>query len=459
MQYQHRFLIISILLLMYSISALAQSLTDTTRLLLDFPLFDLPYQSYASRTTGSFIAGYANPSMKQSLQTTTNFYSSAHFGLKQAFKNVQSPVLREILTHSAVGIFDLLTATAPLGAGWLHEEYHRAVLTRRKVNSANEMNRFPLGEEAIKVYHLTDEDLERMHDNHQNDWRRLQVAGKEGELHHMQTLQRNNFFYDQNLPHIAFYWFFTFSTGAYVRSSSTDDFNRLVDEMNQKDGTDIRIRDFTGPDYTAWAYSLFRPEQPYRARGIHPSGVGTNRYLKPADMSQAELDFIKKQGNLQWLNFVSPTFLGFSKIRLSHTSKGNSYGNFALRSIILPYGNDIMLDLWYQSPKINAFFVLHSYFNKDNYFPGIEGGLVDYPALGGKLALSPRVMLWMQPEALSFTTEKGQLGGMLGLKTRANLGLFSPYVEIEGKTKGWVMGNVFLEDNVSVNAGLNLFIR
>lgn len=64
------------------ISLKAQLSGDTVRLLLDFPLLDLPYQRYASSTYGNFFAGYGAPSMKQSLQTTTNFYSAAHFGLK-----------------------------------------------------------------------------------------------------------------------------------------------------------------------------------------------------------------------------------------------------------------------------------------------------------------------------------------------------------------------------------------
>lgn len=65
-------------------------------------------------------------------------------------------------------------------------------------------------------------------------------------------------------------------------------------------------------------------------------------------------------------------------------------------------------------------------------------------------------MLWMQPENQSFDTSKGQIGGLIGLKAQYAAKTLVPYIEIEAKTKGWVMGNVFLDDNISVNAGLQL---
>jgi len=68
----------------------AQSSGDTVQLLLDLPVLDFPHQSYASRTTGNFFAGYANPSMKQSLQMSANFYSVVHHDIKRLFRKVNS---------------------------------------------------------------------------------------------------------------------------------------------------------------------------------------------------------------------------------------------------------------------------------------------------------------------------------------------------------------------------------
>ncbi|WP_448518504.1 hypothetical protein [Rhodoflexus sp.] len=437
----------------------AQSSGDTVQLLLDLPVLDFPHQSYASRTTGNFFAGYANPSMKQSLQMSTNFYNIVHHDIKRLFRKVNNNFLRNLLTYGGVTAVDLLSAYVPFGHAWLHEEYHRAVLTRREVNSANEVNTFPFGKSAIKVYRITDEDLRRMHDNHQNDWRRLQTAGGESELHLIQTLQRNDFFYKQKMPNIPLYWILTFGVGEYLRACARPDIDEINDKLSQEEGSDIANRDFTGPDYTAWAYSLFRPNLPYSARGIHPSGVGVNRYIRQADLTQEERDFIRKQGAWQWINFVSPTLFGIERIRLKSSAEGDHYGNFALRSIAIPYGNDFMIDLWYQSPKINAFAVVHSYFNKDSYFPGLEAGVVDYKLWNNKIALSPSAALWLQPKNLSFTEKSGELGGMLRVKVRANGKTFCPYIELQGKTAGWLMGDVFLEPNLSVNAGVNLLVR
>jgi len=437
----------------------AQKPSDTIPLLLDFPVLDLPYQSYASRTTGNFFAGYASPSMKQSLQISSNFYSSAHYGIKQAFSGVKGKTLRNLLTYGAVGIVDIVSIFVPFGNAWLHEEYHRAVLTRREANSANEVNTFPFGKTAIKVYRLTDEDLERIHNNHQNDWRRLQTAGGESELHLIQNLQRNNFFYNQKQPNIFLYWLITLSVGDYVRACGREDIDETTNKFLAEEGTNIADRDFTGPDYTAWAYSLFRPHLPFSARGTHPSGVGINRYIKYADLSQEERDFLRKQGAWQWVNFLSPTFLGIEKIRLKASPEGEHYGNFAMRSILTPFGNDLMADVWYQSPKINAFAVVHSYFNRHTYFPGLEAGVIDYNLFNDKIAFSPSIAFWLQPKNLSFDEKKGELGGMLRLKVLANTGTLCPYVELQAKTNGWVLGNVFLENNLSVNAGLTLAFR
>lgn len=450
------FCMLKILLLLFTlvVDVKAQE-NQKVGLLLDFPLFDLPFQTHAADATGGFLKGYANPSMKQSLNMTTNFYSAAHFGAKQATKNIEGSVLRNLATYGIAGVFDLLTITAPLGDGWLHEEYHRAVLTRRGINSFNDMNKYPLLADAVYVSRISDEELTQLHDNHPTEWRRLQTAGSEAELNLIQNLQKNNFYYDQELPHIAFYWLVTISVGEYIRSCTSSDFDDLVDRFNEADGMDIPTRDFTGPDYTAWAYSLFRPELNYAARGVHPSGVGINRYIKPSDLTQQEIDFLKKQGRLQWFNMLSPLFLGFEKFRL-----GNNYGNFAFRHVLTPFGHDLSADIFFQTPKNNLFFALHNYSNRENNFFGLETAIIDKPifvsALDNKLLLTSRAMLWMQPENQSFDTSKGQIGGLIGLKAQYAAKTLVPYIEIEAKTKGWVMGNVFLDDNISVNAGLQL---
>lgn len=69
---------------------------------------------------------------------------------------------------------------------------------------------------------------------------------------------------------------------------------------------------------------------------------------------------------------------------------------------------------------------------------------------------TPRIALWGQPEGQSFTTDKAKYGGLVALKSVYDTGRISPFLEIEAKTGGWAMGNVFLEKNANISFGLSL---
>ena len=439
--------------------AQTQNDTDTIGLFLNFPLVDLPYQCYATNTTGNFFAGYANPSMQQSLAISNNLYSSAHYGIKKIVKT-KNEFLRILFNNCIAAGFDLLTSYLPLGYGWLHEEYHRAVMTRREINSFNDMNTLPFGQKTVSVRKIKDEDLIRLSNNHIFEFIRLQTAGLEGQYHQIQTLQKENFYYNQDLPHIPLYWVSTMTNIIYLNNSGKANiFDELIDEANQKEGSDISKRDFTGSDFTTWANALFNPDRPYEDRGTHPSGVGINRYIKPSELSAEELNYLKRQGNLQWLNLLSPHLFGFPKIKLKSSEKGDYYGSFAVRHLLTSFGNDISLDIFYQTPKNNFFFALHNYNNLNSSFFGIEGAIIDKPFLNNKLFVSGRGIAWIQPKNQSFTTKEASLGGMLSIRGSYLIGHCLPYIELEGKSKGWFMGNVFLEDNISIRCGVNLKIK
>lgn len=438
-------------------TAFAQGSKDTIGLYLDLPLIDLPYQSYASKTTGNIIEGYANPSMQQSLAMSNNLYGSAHWGIKKLIKT-DSEFNNILFRNGAAAAFDLFSLYIPFGVGWLHEEYHRAVMTVYEINSFNDMNTFPFGSNEVSVRKVLDEDLVRLSDNHNPDFVRLMTAGNEAQYHQIQTLQKENFFYNQDLPHIPLYWISTFTNIIYVNESAADSFDDLVDEINESDGADVAKRDFTGPDFTAWVNSLFYPTVPYSDRGLHPSGVGINRYIKPSGLTDESREYLEKQGNLQWLNILSPHLFGFPKFKLRSTESGDYFGSFSIRHLLTSFGNDISLDIFYQTPNHNLFFSLHNYNNRNSSFGGIEVALIDEPYAHGKLLISGRGMLWIQPENQSFNTNNGSIGGLLGLKTTYSSGLINPYFNIEGKTEGWVMGNEFLEYNISFILGLEFRI-
>ncbi len=413
----------------------AQNRPDTVGLILDFPVFDLPYQRYATKTTGNFFQGYANPSMPQSLALSNNLYATAHYGIKKLVKP-KNKFLKILLQNGVLLSFDFFSFYTPLGMGWLHEEYHRAVLTRREINSFNDMNTFPFGKAAVYVRNIKDEDLIRLNNHHISDFIRLQSAGLEAQYHQIQTLQKQNFYYNQDLPHNPLYWISTLNNIFYLYDSGNGEyFDNLIDEANQKE-FEVSKRDFTGPDFTAWSFALFNAERPYEDRGIHPSGVGINRYIKPSDLSQEELKYLQKQGNLQWLNLLSPHLFGFPKIKLKSNEKGDYFGSFAVRHILTSFGNDISLDVFYQSPKNNLFFSIHNYNNLNASFWGVEAAIIDKKLLQDKLLLSGKSMIWTQPKNQSFTVNESSFGGLLNFRGSYSFGKWFPYLELEGKTKG-----------------------
>lgn len=443
-----------LLMLLASTCLYGQSRIDSARVDLNFVLFDLPYQSHATKTTGNFIRGFANPSMQQSLSVSNSFYTAAHWGAKKLVK-AKSEFSDILWTNVLASGFDLLAFYSPLGMAWLHEEYHRAVLTRHGINSFNEINQFPIGKELIYVNRVSDAGLSRLSDHHKADFRRLMIAGSEGQFLQIQRLQQDNFFLNQDLPHIALYWMSTMTNISYVNQTAGDDFNQRVDEANEADGADISRRDFTGPDFTAWAYALFEPDRAYSDRGTHPSGVGINRYIKPSQLSTEARDYLKKQGSLQWLNLVSPHLFGFPKIKLKTSERGDYFGSFAIRHLLNSFGHAISAELFFQSPRHNILFTVHNYSNFVRRFIGLEGAIIEQGFLAERMYLTARAAMWMQPQDQSFTSTQAQLGGMFSLKGSYPIGPWRPFLCLEGKTRGWQLGNVFLEQNLSLNAGLS----
>jgi hypothetical protein len=334
----------------------------------------------------------------------------------------------------------------PGGSGWLHEEYHRAVLTRFGANSFNGMNLFPIGAEVIYVSDVKDEDLSRIKKESPPDLVRLFEAGIEGQYLLIERLQRNNFFYNQNFLSEYTYWFNTFNSFYYVWSSSVAQNGIDLDETETGDS-----RDFAGLDFTAWVYDLFRPDEPYEDRGVHPSGEGVDRYRTILDLTDAELKYLTLQGYLQMINFLSPMMFGIKSLPM-----GEFDGNFAMRHYLTSFGMDISAQVYLKKSPFNMIFTYHSYVNYENYFPAIEAELVDYPLALGKLKayLSPRVLIGMQPKNQVFKTASPEFLGLLGLRADFNVSKhFLPYIDFAVKTNGWVAGNEFLKANASVRLG------
>jgi hypothetical protein len=451
------FLLLSLFLPTLAFAQEARYASDTPALKLDVPVFDMPYQLDAMQTVGSgFFSAYANPSMAQSLALTVDLFSAFHYGMKVFYDtSTWGERLKEVFYVGSISIGDFLLFYLPGGDGWMHEEFHRAVMSRFRVHSFNDMNTFPLFEELVSVNSLSDDDLERFKAESPADFIRMHEAGIEGEYLFIDRLQRNNFFYDQNLVNWFASFLVTLNVHLYViASADPGKVDGMTDTMNVHE-TDSASRDFTGFDLTGWVYDLFRPYEPYRDRGVHPSGVGINRYRKTTDLTSAELRYLWQQGYWQVANYLSPMLFGVNSIALGNNGL---YGNFAFRHLLTSFGTDLSLTILLKRSPVNLVFAYHNYQNYRHVFPAVELELIEYPVRFSAFGvyLSARVLVGMQPENQGFTTDKPAFLGLISMRVDGAVSRhWFPYFELTAKTAGWVAGNEFLNSTISARLGIS----
>lgn len=413
---------------------------------IELPIVGFPYVNDAVDVTGGFIPSYMNPSMDASIKLSEDFYTASHILLKKYIKS-------SFWSVEAIAIFDCLSTSLPLSYAWTHEEFHRATMTHRGVNSFNEILLFPIGASTISVSREKDELLAAMCDTHHPDFVRLMSTGLEGQTKLVQEIQRKDFFYNRNLYNHSICLISVVNNLYYLYICSSGKSDKYTLKMTASEPT-IEERDFTGMDLVAWAYELFNPERPYSDRGAHPSGVGIDRYILHNDLSGPAVKYLKKQYALEYLNLLNPMLLGRTHFYLGSTKRGDWYGNAAVRHYLTSYGDDIVLETLIQSPHLNSFVSLHNYNNNKHHFAGLEAGIVDKRVFDSKVGLSGSVQAWVQPE--SFDTSVGKLGGALNLKASFRMKMIEPYFETGIKSAGWVAGNEYLDSSFNANFGLRV---
>jgi hypothetical protein len=406
------------------------------------PLVDLPANT---------VDGYAAPSFRQSLELTRSVDVLGRRLIYDGF----GPEHRVAGLFVAAG-FETLVSVLPLGSAWMHEEWHRAALRRRGITSYNGVYDFDLLAETISVSHVSDEDLARFKREHPAEFVRAAAAGHESELHLVLALEKDAFVAGPQPYEILPLWLTLAQTVAYLNVSAGSGGDELTDELDAEDGADVARRDWVGLDFTAWTYDLFRPDEPYEARGTHPSGVGIDRYRTTRDLTPEERDFLRKQARLSFLSFLDPQLVG--RARFGGRGADAWRWNVALRHQLTSFGYAVDGHVFLGKRQNDVLVTVHSYFNHDRYFPGVEVALLRRPLLvaGRTLELSALAALWLQPEAQRFRTREARTGGLVSLDVQLGGRGVRPYVAVVAKSAGWVAGNVFLEKNLSVAAGLRL---
>ena len=412
-------------------------------LILELPVIDYPF---------NWTDGYTVPSMQQSLNITKDFYQYGHYKLDKSYQD--RPVARTV----SIIAFDVITTWLPFGDAWLHEEWHRAVMSNRRIDSYNEVYDLPLFAETISVKRVKDEDLVRLKKDHPADMVRLHAAGIEAQYELNHAIEKDHFFNKTRTFDTVLLWLNHLNNIGYLQTCASNESNTLTDNLMRDEGSDISERDFTGLDCDAWAYDLFRPQEPYEARGTHPSGVGIKRYIKYDDLTAEEQDYLKTNFKLSFLNLADPFLFGFKSFSMTNPFNDRPMlWNATLRHHLASFGYAIDANLFLKQGQVNMMFILHNYFNKDHHFNGLEFSLYRLPVdiWENRFYLSLRTSAWSQPKDQQFYTAESELGGLAAMKLNIPWNRTTEtFIEIETKSDGWVAGNVYLQRETSLRIGL-----
>jgi hypothetical protein len=451
--------------------------TAKTKVFIEYNLLDLPFQVYAGKTLNSTIAnpdasvnffgGMQYKSMEQSLQITTGIGTAGAWGIKQIPVFKKKPTLQKIV-HATLSF--ALPLIPVYGGGWLHEEHHRAVMVTNYTNSYNPLDPFSKkdvasgGGPVAAVSYVLDTNLVQMKDKNLPSFIRLHTAGAEGEISLIENFQKQNFFNNQKLYLSAYYLMNSLSVYGYINQCADKlGSTTLTENEMKKEGNRQELRDFTGLDFTAWAYDLWRPSESYSGRGLNPYGNGYDRYIKGTDLTDEQLDWLKKQATLSLLNFVSPMNFFISSIKLKKLSDGSYLrGNFSFRYYPTSFGNQIGLDLMVKYKNLNLFVSPHLNQNFKNSFPGLDVAVVDYPlnVRNMKFLASVFSTVDLQPQSDGFLLSKSAF--VASLKTTVKWLInkrFYTFASVSGKTDGWIKGNSFMKSNIGASIGFGFMLQ
>jgi len=428
-------------------------------IIIDYPLLDYPYINKSiqlSNITGIFT----NPSMSQSLGIATSLNNLKREGIYRL--KVKSPVIRKNYSLFLT-LGDFITyLPIPLTSGWVHEEFHRAVLAKHGIGSYNDMNNFPVTKSIINVSHISDEDLIRLKSESPRDMVRLSEAGIEGQYLMSNYINKEAFF--SNTKSISYTPLYSnLNSILYVILCSGKSYSdKVLDDQIKSEGSDITKRDAVGLDFISYTYDLFRPDVPYQNRGLSPSGVGINRYVKYSQLTSEEQSYLTGQGLLQLINLLNPISLMHNSFNLRKEKDGSiTRANLYFNHWLTSFGYDISATFLLKYRTCNYAFTLHNYVNRNCRIPGIEAEtyslLIGKKAYKNPISVDARVMLWLQPEYLLFNDKNVQPGGLVEAKILVPVSkLIQPYLLLTAKTTGWVAGNVYQEADFSLKAGLQI---
>lgn len=425
-------------------SAFAEQFVESPSLVpkveLDVPVIDYPI---------NFSEGdYVFPSMRQSLALSTDFYQAAHAAI--AHDQSEHQVWRII---GLIG-FDIFTSWTPLSSSWLHEEWHRSMLSRRGYASYDDINNFPLFSNLISVSHVSDQDLIALKRDFPAEQVRLSSAGMEAQVYQNMYFDKSHFFNGARTHDDLAQLLNAISVTGYLQTCASTDSDTETNSQNSKDGTNIMKRDFTGLDCDGWVYDLFRADEPYTNRGVHPSGVGVNRYIKYSDLTPHEQRFLRRQVVLSLVNFADPMLWRQQQFH-GRAFHHDIWWNATASHYLTSFGYTVDANVFYKTvdETTKLLLTLHSGFNAASYFPGLSVDWLDHK-LSDKFSITNSATLWPQPKNQRIGEHQNELLASIGTEISYRLAERTKiYVGLRGKTAGWQAGEENIEKSWNVTTG------
>lgn len=411
--------------------------------LLAVPLIDLP----------GMHGAYAVPTWDQSIEVTKAQYQASHRVIAKWAEHRFGTEGRDAAMLSFGLGWELVASLLPFGHTWAHEEGHRAVLDHHGIRSFNGVYDFDPRSGAVYVRRIRDEDLIRLKAEHPADSARLAAAGMETATVLSLRLERDLFFLRGR---VATDWATLFANAVnntgYIWTCSDEIFDGFTDDVNEADGSVIVRRDALGLDCTAWAYDLQRPDEPYEARGTHPSGRGIDRYRKFGDLSRGEKKLLRTVRLLALANFVDP-FLFLENGWGTDECRATTTFGFFLTS----FGWSLDQNVFLAMGEKNILITMHHAANAARWAPGLDAQVWRLPIANGS-ALTLGAGVWLQPRRW----ETARMDP--GARVHATIAIpvwRALEVEIAAahKTAGWVAAVAALESETSFRAGISWQLR
>lgn len=407
--------------------------------------------------------GYQAPSMQQSLDVAWGVDRLTVLGL-QEFWTALLPEREGLRT--GLGIASTAAASGGLMfvGGWMHEEWHRAVMTWHGASSRNGIyHPEAWSNGTISVDQVADHDLAALKAESPGAFVRLMSAGMEGEQALVDRAGDELFFHGgagRSLGplYLADSWtapllaITELSPLAYLAMCAGPEVDGLVEDENARMLEPSR-RDFTGPDCTAWVRDLHRPDEAYEDRGVHPTGEGVDRYVGWSDLNAVEQDYLRQRFVMQLLNFVNPHLYGINGVRMA-SGEGDRWVA-GLGHSLAPWGYVLDAHGAVKRGDVKAKVVLRNGVAEAGWFPGLDLLWVDQALPMDGLVLDAGLDLWLQPEGQRFDAAVRKPGGRLHARLSYRA---VPWLDVwaagSAKTEGWVPGEVSLEPSVSGNLGV-----